>query len=70
MKKTRKKKNVIKATFSAPKMGKEIDPFNSTLDITNAYGTYNIQPTADSDNEFPAISQGYSDKKKPKDKTQ
>lgn len=34
--------------------------FNGGVDgILNAYGTYNIQPTADTDNEFPAIAQGY-----------
>lgn len=27
----------------------------------NKYGTYNIQPTADTDNEFPAISQGLAE---------
>ena len=26
--------------------------------MVNKYGTYNIQPTADSDNEFPEIAQG------------
>lgn len=27
-------------------------------EIVNSYGTYNIQPTADTDNDFPAIAQG------------
>lgn len=27
-------------------------------ELINKYGTYEIQPTSDSDNEFPAISQG------------
>lgn len=27
-------------------------------EILHKYGTYNIQPTADSDNSFPKISQG------------
>ncbi len=30
------------------------------FELLNKYGTYNIQPTADSDNEFPTIAQGYS----------
>lgn len=30
----------------------------------NKYGTYNIQPTNDSVNEYPAIAQGLSDKSK------
>ena len=28
------------------------------FDMLHKYGTYNIQPTADSDNEFPEIAQG------------
>ena len=27
-------------------------------EMVNSYGTYNIQPTADTDNDFPAIAQG------------
>ena len=29
-----------------------------TVDLINKYGTYNIQPTADSDNLFPMIAPG------------
>lgn len=29
-----------------------------TFDMLHKYGTYNIQPTCDSDNEFPEIAQG------------
>ncbi len=32
----------------------------SAFDLTNAYGTYEIQRTADTSNVFPAIAQGYS----------
>ncbi len=32
----------------------------STYGMLNKYGTYEIQPTADTDNAFPAISQGLS----------
>ena len=32
--------------------------------LINQYGTYNIQPTADSDNPYPAIAQG-TPKKQP-----
>ena len=28
------------------------------IEMVNKYGTYNIQPTADAGNEFPAIAQG------------
>lgn len=32
----------------------------SAYGMLNKYGTYEIQPTADTDNAFPAISQGLS----------
>ncbi len=32
----------------------------SCYDMVNKYGTYNIQPTADTSNEYPAIAQGLS----------
>lgn len=38
-----------------------------SIEIINKYGTYNIQPTNDSDNEFPAISQGLAKKLKDKE---
>ena len=31
-------------------------------DMVNRYGTYEIQPTADTDNNYPAIAQGYNRK--------
>ena len=34
-------------------------------DMVNKYGTYNIQPTADTDNSFPKIAQGLA---KPKNR--
>lgn len=33
---------------------------NNSFDYVNMYGTYNIQPTADHANEYPAIAQGLS----------
>lgn len=38
-----------------------------SIEIINKYGTYNIQPTNDSDNEFPAISQGLAKNLKDKE---
>ncbi len=35
-----------------------------SFDMVNKYGTYNIQPTNDTDNTFPAISQGIAKKHK------
>lgn len=39
------------------------DP-ESCMELINKYGTYNIQPTAESDNEYPAIAQGFPKKEK------
>ncbi len=33
-------------------------PQDSVYELINKYGTYEIQPTADSDNDFPKIAQG------------
>lgn len=45
---------------SEPIFGQPMDCY----DMVNKYGTYNIQPTNESENEFPAIAQGLSDKEK------
>lgn len=37
-------------------------------EMLNKYGTYEIQPTADTENEFPAVAQGKSEKKVDKSK--
>ncbi len=34
----------------------------TAFDLINKYGTYNIQPTSDTENMYPAIAQGYNDK--------
>jgi len=43
-----------KAVFGSPE---------DCCEYVNKYGTYNIQPTADSDYEFPAIAHGLPKKK-------
>lgn len=45
-----------------PVIGQPLD----SLEIINKYGTYEIQPTNDSDNDFPKIAQGLppADKRK------
>ena len=35
---------------------------NSAFDMVNRYGTYEIQATADSHNQYPAIAQGFNKK--------
>lgn len=37
-------------------MGKNV------IDLINEYGTYEIQPTCDTENQYPAIAQGYNRK--------
>lgn len=32
------------------------------FDLVNQYGTYEIQPTADTENQYPAIAQGFNSK--------
>ncbi len=36
---------------------------DSSFDLINKYGTYEIQPTADTDNPFPHIAQGLAKEK-------
>ena len=44
-----------KAVFGSPE---------DCCEYVNKYGTYNIQPTCDTENSFPTIAQGYSKKGK------
>lgn len=39
------------------------DDTATSFDIIRKFGTYNIQPTADTENDFPAIAQGKTKKK-------
>lgn len=41
-----------------PQKPKEED--KTAFDLVNAYGTYEIQPTADTENQYPAIAQGFN----------
>lgn len=34
----------------------------TAFEMVNRYGTYEIQATADTDNQYPAIAQGYNKK--------
>ena len=43
---------MLKARFGQP---------NDCADLINKYGTYNIQPTADTENLFPMIAPGLPD---------
>ena len=37
----------------------------SCFDLLNEYGTFELQPTCDTENEFPAIAQGLPDEYEP-----
>ena len=40
---------------------------DSSFDLINKYGTYEIQATAETDNMYPTIAQGYNPKIKSRD---
>lgn len=52
--------DINKTPSSTEPMGQPV----TALDMVNKYGTYNIQPTAESENEFPEIAQGLPKSKK------
>ena len=55
MKEKNYKKAIAKAELAAnPVIGQPLD----CIEMVNKYGTYEIQPTNDSDNDFPKIAQG------------
>lgn len=65
MNKNNKKKNLkeqgvdeyqVEMTPSTAFIG---DAPDDSFQIINKYGTYEIQPTADTDNKFPTIAQGF-----------
>lgn len=63
MKKSDKKgtqKDINTEISATPVFGQPED----TFDMINKYGTYNIQPTADNENDYPKISQGLPRKRK------
>lgn len=53
-----KKQKINKTPSVDPIIGEPITSF----DLINKYGTYNIQPTCDTQNEYPNIAQGLSEK--------
>ena len=56
-------KNDKKKTFpSSPSVMPLEDLPDTVPEIINRYGTYEIQSTADTDNRYPAIAQGFNGK--------
>ncbi len=57
MKKKKKERDVLtEISASFPEGGQ---PENAA-ELINAYGTYEVQKTADTENQYPAIAQGYN----------
>ncbi len=74
MNKNDKKKNLkeqgvdeyqVEMTPSAVSIG---DAPDDSFQLVNKYGTYEIQPTADTDNKFPAIAQGFARKEQERER--
>ena len=74
MNKNDKKKNLkkqdvdeyqVEMTPSAVSVG---DAPDDSFQLVNKYGTYEIQPTADTDNKFPTIAQGFSRKEQERER--
>ena len=74
MNKNNKKKNLkeqgvdeyqVELTPSAVSVG---DAPDDSFQLVNKYGTYEIQPTADTDNKFPTIAQGFSRKEQERER--
>lgn len=74
MNKNDKKKNLkkqgvdeyqVEMTPSAVSVG---DAPDDSFQLVNKYGTYEIQPTADTDNKFPTIAQGFSQKEQERER--
>ena len=58
------KKSKGKVDLSTPSANSVMGQPETAFELINKYGTYNIQPTNDSDNAFPKIAQGISKKGK------
>lgn len=54
----RKEKRNFDALDLEPSVNGVVAQPQNSIEQINKYGTYNIQPTADSDNSFPKIAQG------------
>ena len=59
MKKSNKKRDLSVPSAIAVQGNPE-----TAFELINKYGTYNIQPTAESDNDYPKIAQGIESKGK------
>lgn len=53
-----KEENIEKTPSSTPIMGQP----ETAIEMVNKYGTYEIQPTADTSSLYPTIAQGFNKK--------
>lgn len=59
-----KRKKISERDCLAPSAASVTGEPEDVFDTVNKYGTYNIQPTAQTENSFPYISQGLPKKNK------
>ncbi len=59
-----KRKKISERDCLAPSAASVTGEPEDVFDMVNKYGTYNIQPTAQTENSFPYISQGLPKKNK------
>ena len=53
-------KNKKKKTTITPSVHRDIGLPETAFDMINRYGTYEIQATAETENQYPAIAQGFN----------
>lgn len=59
-----KRKKIYERDCPTPSAASVTGEPEDVFDMVNKYGTYNIQPTAQTENSFPCISQGLPKKSK------
>lgn len=59
-----KKEKIFECDCPTPSAASVTGEPEDVFDTVNKYGTYNIQPTAQTENSFPYISQGLPKKSK------
>lgn len=59
-----KRKKIFERDCPTPSAASVTGEPEDVFDTVNKYGTYNIQPTAQTENFFPYISQGLPEKSK------
>lgn len=58
--KMNKKSNLNRKIATEPSVVPTVVSPEDSIQMVNNYGTYEIQPTADTENQYPAISQGFN----------